>query len=108
MEDINFFIHRRIQELREKKGVSAREMSLALGQNHSYINKVENGISLPSFEVLSYICEYLNISESAFFNMANQHPAEINTLVTEAQKLNRESLKLLIEIAKQLNEKKPH
>ena len=36
----------RIAELREKKNVSAREMSLALGQNESYINRIENFIHI--------------------------------------------------------------
>jgi len=105
MEDINVFIRRRVQELREIKNVSAREMSLSLGQNHSYINKVENGKALPSFEVLSYICEYFKISESEFFNLYNPNPAEVEVLLKEAKKLNRESLRLLIGIAKQLNAK---
>ena len=32
----------RLTQLREDKQVSAREMSLALGQNCSYINRIEN------------------------------------------------------------------
>ena len=31
---------------------SAREMSLALGQNPSYINRIENGKALPSMQGL--------------------------------------------------------
>ena len=38
----------RLSALRQQKGVSAREMSLALGQNTNYINRIENGkIILP-------------------------------------------------------------
>ena len=33
------FFATRIAELRSKKGVSAREMSLSIGQSQSYINK---------------------------------------------------------------------
>ena len=33
----------RLAQLRTKKGVSAREMSLAIGQNAGYINNVECG-----------------------------------------------------------------
>ena len=39
----------RLAQLREKKNVSAREMSLAIGQNAGYINNIESGKSLPSF-----------------------------------------------------------
>ena len=36
------FFPARLAELRLKANVSAREMSLALGQNASYINRIEN------------------------------------------------------------------
>lgn len=32
----------RLTALRMEKGVSARDMSLSLGQSESYINKIEN------------------------------------------------------------------
>ena len=32
----------RLSQLREARQVSAREMSLAIGQNCSYINRIEN------------------------------------------------------------------
>ena len=32
----------RLSKLRQEKGVSARDMSLSLGQSESYINKIEN------------------------------------------------------------------
>ena len=37
------FFRDRLRTLRNEKQVSAREMSLALGQNESYINKIESG-----------------------------------------------------------------
>ena len=32
----------RLAKLREEKNISAREMSLSIGQNASYINRIEN------------------------------------------------------------------
>ena len=49
------YISKRIAQLRIKKNVSARAMSQTLGQNPSYINRIENGQAMPSFEVLPYI-----------------------------------------------------
>ena len=46
---------KRLASLREQKGVSAREMSLALGQNESYINRIENGKTFPSLQAFFYI-----------------------------------------------------
>ena len=38
----------RLAKLRTKKGVSARDMSLSIGQNAEYINNIETGKALPS------------------------------------------------------------
>ena len=40
MDYLDFF-SQRLSELRTQKGVSARDMSLSLGQCESYINKIE-------------------------------------------------------------------
>ena len=42
------WIPERIAELRTQRNVSARDMSLSLGQSESYINKIENRRTLPS------------------------------------------------------------
>ena len=46
---------KRLTQLRQKKGVTARDMSLSLGQSESYINKIENNYSLPSMNGFFYI-----------------------------------------------------
>ena len=46
----NEFIERLIQ-LRMQKGVSARDMSLSIGQNAGYIHNIESGKALPSMTV---------------------------------------------------------
>lgn len=42
------FVPERLAKLRMQKGVSARDMSLSLGQANNYINNVENKKTLPS------------------------------------------------------------
>lgn len=64
----------RLSQLRIKKGVSARDMSLSLGQNVNYINNIETGKSLPSMTAFFYICEYLNVSPMEFFDFAAEDP----------------------------------
>ena len=44
------FFAERITFLRTEKNVSAREMSLAIGQNSSYINRIENKKAFPSMQ----------------------------------------------------------
>lgn len=52
----------RLAQLRNKKGVSARDMSLSIGQNHAYINNIESGKALPSMNTFFYICESISSS----------------------------------------------
>ena len=49
------FFRQRLTQLRIQKGVSARDMSLSIGQSESYINKIENGKSFPSMQIFFYI-----------------------------------------------------
>lgn len=58
----------RLSKLRINKGVSARDMSLSIGQSPSYINNIETGISYPSMTAFFYICEFLNITPMEFFD----------------------------------------
>ena len=59
----------RLAKLRTDTDISAREMSLDLGQNPSYINRIENQKAFPSMQVFFYICEYLKITPGDFFDM---------------------------------------
>ena len=61
MDYLEWF-YQRISELRMQKGVSARDMSLSLGQSESYINKIETKRTLPSMTGFFYICDYLHIT----------------------------------------------
>ena len=82
MDYLEWF-YRRIAELRTQKGVSARDMSLSLGQSESYINKIENRRTLPSMTGFFYICEYLNITPQEFFNFdAADIPAATAPIIT--------------------------
>ena len=62
----------KLRKLRNEKGISAREMSLALGQNVNYINLIENGKRKPSLDMFLYICEYLKVSPEYFFYDENK------------------------------------
>ena len=71
------FFSRRLVELRMKKNVSAREMSLALGQNSSYINRIENRLSFPSMQCFFNICDYLGITPAEFFDTEQSDPGRL-------------------------------
>ena len=92
----------RLSELRLNKGVSARDMSLSLGQSPSYINNIETGVSYPSMTVFFYICEYLGITPSEFFDTESKNPSLQNELLKSVKGLSNEQLDNLISLAKGL------
>lgn len=80
----------RISELRTQKGVSARDMSLSLGQSESYINKIENRRTLPSIVGLLYICEYFGITPEEFFNIDSPVSLRSKELLVQMERLTPE------------------
>lgn len=77
------FTQNRIAQLRTQKNVSARDMSLSLGQNVGYINQIENKKALPSLPGLFYICEYFKITPQQFFDEGNPYPAQLTELIAD-------------------------
>ena len=92
----------RLSELRIKKDISARDMSLSLGQSAGYINNIENGINFPSMSLFFCICEYLNITPKDFFDTENMNPDKAKILYETAKQIPSEQLEHLIAIAKGL------
>lgn len=82
----------RLAQLRIQKGVSAREMSLALGQNSGYINTIENGKALPSMSVFLYMCDYLGVTPCEFFDTETANPEKLRSLVGELKRLDGDQL----------------
>ena len=69
-----------------QKGVSARDMSLSLGQANNYINNIENKKSLPAMQSFFYICEYLGVTPKEFFDEENLYPETLQEFIAEAKK----------------------
>lgn len=92
----------RLAQLRNKKGVSARDMSLSIWQNHAYINNIESGKALPSMAIFFYICEYLNITPAEFFDLDSKNPEKLQSLIEDLKKLNDKQLESIAEIVKGL------
>lgn len=104
MLEKNDFI-KRLVDLRLAKGVSARDMSLSIGQSAGYINNIENGVNYPSMTAFFYICDYLGISPKEFFDTETANPTKAHALLAAAQGLSDEQLDNLISIAKGLNKR---
>lgn len=100
------FVPERLAKLRMQKGVSARDMSLSLGQANNYINNVENKKTLPSMQSFFYICEYLGVTPQEFFDEGNPNPIALNEFIAEAKKLDSKAMSYILGIMKELNSKK--
>lgn len=93
---------KRLVELRMNKGVSARDMSLSIGQSAGYINNIENGVNYPSMAVFFYICDFLGVTPKEFFELDAVNPSKANELLTVVKGLSNEQLDNLIALAKGL------
>jgi len=86
--DYVYFVSERIAKLRQSKGVSARDMSLSIGQNENYINQIENRKTEPSLSGLIYICDYFGITPQEFFDTENPQPARLKDFIEDVKRLN--------------------
>ena len=86
---------RRLASLRTKKNISAREMSLALGQNPSYINRIENGHAYPSMQCFFYICDYLGVTPAEFFDPQNADPGRQRRAMEALRHLDARQLDII-------------
>ena len=101
MDYMDWF-YSRLTELRMAKGVSARDMSLSLGQSESYINKIENKRMLPSFSGFLYICDYFQITPEEFFNQRVSVPEKTKELLRELEKLTPEQTVHILQIVRDI------
>ncbi len=96
----------RLAKLRTKKGVSARDMSLSIGQNPGYINNIETGKALPSMSSFFFICEYLNISPQEFFDNDSDYPEKLRTVLENLKRLNSKQFENISSIIEDLSHTK--
>ena len=92
----------RLSKLRMDKGVSARDMSLSIGQSAGYIFNIESGKSLPSMSMFFCICDYLEITPRDFFDFENSSPKKLNHLISSLKSLDQDSIDDIMSIVKRL------
>lgn len=96
---------KRLSELRYKKNVSAREMSLAIGQNAGYINNIESGKALPSMSSFFYICDYLNVTPKDFFDTEMENPILVKDVLSLICEVDEDLYPCLIQLLTALAKK---
>ena len=81
---------KRLTKLRMNKGVSARDMSLSIGQSPGYINNIENGVNFPSMAVFFYICDFLGVAPKEFFDFDTVKPSKAHEMLNVARGVSSE------------------
>lgn len=94
----------RLAKLRTEMGLSAREMSLRMGQNPGYINNIESGKSTPSLSGIFYICEFLGVTPSEFFDLDTENPIKINAILIDLKHLDSAQLDVIAALAKSMQQ----
>lgn len=92
----------RLSYLRGQRGISARDMSLSIGQNPGYINNIESGKALPSMAAFFLICEFFHITPKEFFDFEMPNPNLLNEVVYDLSKLNANQLQHIGLVVKDL------
>ena len=105
-DEILHFVVRRIQGLRETRGMSARELSLSIGMHKNYINMVEAKKIRPTLEGLVNICEYFGLTLNEFLDESTDRPIREKELLGVVRKLDDEAFGYLLGIATKLSEGK--
>ena len=101
-EDLWQKLGKRVAQLRIAKGVSARDMSLSIGQGAAYIHNIENRKTMPSMRGFFYICEYLKISPKDFFDEEASNPEKLNEVLADMKTLTSEQISSIANIVKDL------
>ena len=100
------FVQNRYATIRLAHNVSARKLSLELGQSTEYINQIENGKNMPSLEGLFNFCEYFGITLGEFFEQEYAYPVEYKKLIQELNKFDALELKQILDLVMLINYKR--
>ena len=100
--DYTQWFSERLTQLRMEKGVSARDMSLSLGQSESYINKIENRRTMPSMTGFFYICEFIGIEPKDFFDTKTISPTKAAEIMQAIGKLSADKADHILQVIKDL------
>lgn len=99
------FFPNRLAQLRNERNISARDMSLSIGQNPGYINNIESGKSLPSMASFFFICDFFGITPQEFFDSESASPETLRDITTNLKKLDSEQLHNIASIVSALAHK---
>ncbi len=107
MEDNTFIkdFALRLSTLRQQKNITARDMSISLGQSHNFINNIELGKNFPTMLNFFYICEFLGVEPKDFFDYDNKNPLGMPEIIANLQKLSKDEFDNIASVVADLSKK---
>lgn len=100
------FVQNRYANIRLAHNISARKLSLQLGQSTEYINQIESGKNMPSLEGLFNFCDYFGITLGEFFEQEYAYPIQYKKIIQELNKFDALELKQLSDLILLINSKR--
>ncbi len=98
------YIKDRYAKIRLAHNISARKLSMELGQSTEYINQIENGRCVPSVEGLLNFCDYFQISVGEFFEERFQYPVQYSKIIEELNQMDEQTVGKIYELLKLINQ----
>jgi transcriptional regulator with XRE-family HTH domain len=96
-------VGRRLESIRNQKGLSQYRLSKITGVSQPYLSGIEAGTKNPTLDKMEQICKGLEITLAQFVSEDTESvPFEIQQLVQKAKTLNPEQLKLLTQFINSL------
>lgn len=99
------YIKERINYIRTKNNISARNLSLELGMSSEYINQLETGRLNPSIDFIINFCDYFKMPISEFFDDGLRYPLEYKELIENLNRLNKAEVDAFINLVKAISNK---
>lgn len=96
--DYEQYIRERISQLCLKKGVSEYKMSQDLGHSKSYIANIISKKTLPSMGEFLYMCQYLGVTPSQFFDVDCNEPILAQKITEQTKGMDEKKLNALLSI----------
>ena len=81
-------------------------MSVELGLNKGYIQKISSGKALPPMKEFFAICDYFGLTPQQFFDEGTQNPELIQKAIAGMKQLDETDLLMLLGLINRLLEKK--
>lgn len=80
----------RLRELRQRAGLSQRELAEKVGVNFTYLSKIESGaMPPPSQKIILKLAEVLNVDQDELTILAGKIPADIAEILKDREILER-------------------